>query len=53
MNYIVGGGFFGHFSILPVILAWETFGQNNGAKTIEATQTVLEQTESLCKEWAA
>ena len=33
-DYIVGGGFFGHFSILPVSLAWEAFGQKNGARTI-------------------
>jgi putative restriction endonuclease len=30
-DYIVGGGFFQHFSIVPVSLAWESFGQKNGA----------------------
>lgn len=29
-NYIVGGGFFVRFSILPVYLAWEAFGIKNG-----------------------
>jgi putative restriction endonuclease len=30
-NYIAGGGFFTHSSILPVSLAWEAFGEKNGA----------------------
>jgi putative restriction endonuclease len=34
-NFIVGGGFFTHSSILPVSLAWEAFGQKNGAATFE------------------
>ena len=33
-NAIVGGGFFATFSILPVSLAWETFGVQNGARTL-------------------
>jgi len=32
-NYIVGGGFFAHFSILPVSMAWRTFEEMNGAGT--------------------
>lgn len=32
-NYIVGGGFFSHYSVLPVSFAWATFGQKNGAAT--------------------
>jgi putative restriction endonuclease len=32
-NHIVGGGFFGHHSVLPVSLAWEVFETKNGAKT--------------------
>jgi putative restriction endonuclease len=34
-NYIVGGGFFATFSILPLSLAWETFGPQNGVPTFE------------------
>lgn len=34
-NFIVGGGFFTHFSILPCSLAWEAFGEKNGAATLE------------------
>jgi len=32
-NFIVGGGFFAHASILPASLAWEAFGEKNGAET--------------------
>jgi putative restriction endonuclease len=34
-NFIVGGGLFTHASILPVSLAWEAFGEKNGAATFE------------------
>jgi putative restriction endonuclease len=30
-DYIVGGGFFSHFTILPVSFVWSAFGQKNGA----------------------
>ncbi len=33
-NFIVGGGIFAHASILPVSLAWEAFGEKNGAKSL-------------------
>lgn len=33
-DYIVGGGFFLKFSILPSSLAWEAFGIANGAKNL-------------------
>jgi putative restriction endonuclease len=32
-NYIVGGGFFAHSSLLPISLAWEAFGLANGARS--------------------
>lgn len=41
-DYIVGGGFFGHFSILPVSLAWQAFGRNNGAETIQEMRERVE-----------
>jgi putative restriction endonuclease len=31
VDYIVGGGIFAHFSLLPINLAWESFGISNGA----------------------
>ena len=34
-NFIVGGGFFTKFLRLPVSLAWETFGEANGARSLE------------------
>lgn len=34
-NYIVGGGLFGHASIVPISLAWEAFGPMNGAMSLE------------------
>ena len=34
-NFIVGGGLFGHFSILPVSLAWEAFQEKNGAPSLD------------------
>lgn len=33
-DYIVGGGFFAHSTILPISLAWETFGIKNGANDL-------------------
>jgi putative restriction endonuclease len=38
-NFIVGGGFFGHASLLPAPLAWEAFGQKNGAVSFDQMQT--------------
>jgi putative restriction endonuclease len=32
-NFIVGGGFFSHFTRLPVSLAWDAFGYKNGAQS--------------------
>lgn len=34
-NFIVGGGFFAHFSLLPHRMAWEYFGEKNGAATLQ------------------
>jgi putative restriction endonuclease len=30
-DFIVGGGFFSHYAILPASFAWSAFGQKNGA----------------------
>lgn len=35
-NYIVGGGFFVRFSVLPARLAWEAFGIKNGVVSYQA-----------------
>ena len=34
-NFIVGGGVFAHASVMPCSLAWEAFGEANGAVTLE------------------
>jgi putative restriction endonuclease len=34
-DYIVGGGFFSHFTILPASIVWQAFGEKNGAQTEE------------------
>jgi putative restriction endonuclease len=33
-NVIVGGGYFAHATVLPCSLAWEAFGEENGASTL-------------------
>jgi HNH endonuclease len=38
-NFIVGGGFFTHASLLPISLAWDAFGIKNGAATIDEMRT--------------
>ena len=34
-DFIVGGGYFAHYSAIPASLAWEAFLTNNGAQTFE------------------
>ncbi len=38
-NFIVGGGFFAHFSIIPHRTAWEFFGVANGAGSFQEMET--------------
>ena len=38
-NYIVGGGFFVRFSILPDYLAWDAFGIKNGVASRDELET--------------
>ena len=42
-NFIVGGGFFVRFSLLPPFLAWQAFGQNNGTKSYEELQARIKK----------
>jgi len=42
-NDLVGGGLFAHFSVAPSRLAWEAFGEKNGAPTYEAMRTRIER----------
>src|SRR5215813_7902605 len=42
-NFIAGGGFFTHASILPVSLAWEAFGEKNGAASFTEMRSKILQ----------
>jgi len=42
-DFIVGGGFFAAFSLLPSSLTWETFGEKNGAATYEEMRNRIEK----------
>ncbi len=38
INAIGGGGFFEHYAELPLSLAWQAFGEKNGAESLEAVR---------------
>ncbi len=42
-NFITGGGFFTHFSILPLRLAWDAFGPKNGAASFDEMHRQIEK----------
>ncbi|MGA2468998.1 MAG: HNH endonuclease [Thermodesulfobacteriota bacterium] len=42
-DYIVGGGLFAHSTILPISLAWDAFGEKNGASSLEEMRTRTEK----------
>jgi len=42
-HFIVGGGFFQHFSLAPVSLAWESFGEKNGAASFTEMRRRVEK----------
>ncbi len=42
-NFITGGGFFAHFSTLPSSLAWEAFGEKNGASSLAEMRARIER----------
>lgn len=42
-NFIVGGGFFGTSSLLPVSIAWETFGPMNGVASLPEMRRRIEK----------
>jgi len=37
-NAIAGGGFFEHYTELPISFAWDAFGEKNGAPTLDAVR---------------
>lgn len=38
-NFIVGGGVFAHANAMPCSLAWQAFGESNGAESLSAMRT--------------
>ena len=42
-NAIVGGGFFAHFSLYPASLAWDAFGEKNGAPSFPEMRRRIER----------
>ncbi len=45
-NYIVGGGFYVRFSLLPSFLAWQAFGMKNGTTSYEELQNRISKYRS-------
>ncbi len=37
-NAIAGGGFFEHYTELPISVAWDAFGEKNGAPTLDSVR---------------
>jgi putative restriction endonuclease len=42
-DFIVGGGFFVHFTTLPYTIAWEAFGEKNGTRTLPEMKRRIEK----------
>jgi putative restriction endonuclease len=42
-DYIVGGGLYAHSSLLPISIAWESFGISNGARNLSEMRTRVEK----------
>jgi putative restriction endonuclease len=47
-NFIVGGGFFVRYIRLPLMLAWETFGQKNGVESLPQLLHILRSLRPDC-----
>ncbi len=46
-DFIVGGGYFQHATLAPVSLAWESFGEKNGAATFAQMRRRVEKYRKL------
>jgi putative restriction endonuclease len=42
-DYIVGGGLYAHSSLLPISIAWESFGISNGANNLLEMRARIEK----------
>jgi putative restriction endonuclease len=49
-NYIVGGGFFSHYTILPASFAWNAFESKNGARTEEEMRRRIERYRKISRD---
>ena len=45
-NYIVGGGYFVKYSLLPTYLAWAAFGEKNGTPSLQELNSAIEKYRS-------
>jgi putative restriction endonuclease len=43
LDFIVGGGFFLRYSVLPLSIAWECFGDKNGASSLEEVRRLIQR----------
>lgn len=41
-NHVAGGGFFVGYSTLPISVAWDCFGEKNGAQSLDELKAMLE-----------
>jgi putative restriction endonuclease len=42
-NFVVGGGFFSHWTSLPASLAWDVFGEKNGAHSFAEMRSQIDR----------
>jgi putative restriction endonuclease len=49
-NFIVGGGVFAHWSQLPVSLAWDAFGEKNGAASLQEMRLRLAKYRNVAED---
>lgn len=50
-NYIAGGGFFAHSTILPVSLAWKAFQEKNGAPSYLRMKQSIERKRNVSSQF--
>jgi putative restriction endonuclease len=43
LNYIAGVGFFAHSTTFPISLAWDAFGEKNGAGSLEELRILIDR----------
>jgi putative restriction endonuclease len=52
-DFVVGGGFFSHYTIVPASFAWSAFGQKNGAATESEMRRRIEKYRRVERETAS